>query len=270
MGSNVWLKDVAAIVIAVSLGCLACGKGGGPTGIGDGFGKGGTGDAKPNAWLGGSWLGTYQLKNDDPETTSLTAKFAPVEERSGNFSLTLPERDGAIVTGQYQDFAGTSLLLKIGDSSVSNIGNKGSTTTIDYDLIGNALKITNERVLIRLVRENTGGGGGGGGTTEIPTPDGVFGHWNCADENGYMWRFNFKSETDFAVDIYNTSTETASMWMEGGMTKPDDGSFDKELLVKKSQVEKYIGLKLGATRDSKESLTVTRLDNSVAMACKAA
>ena len=86
---------------------------------------------------------------------------------AGDF-FEIPPGHDAYVEGSYRDFQGKSLMLKVKKSTVSTVGNDGTTTDLSYGLVGNDLELYNDRVLIRLQRPgsstDTGGSGGGSGS----------------------------------------------------------------------------------------------------------
>lgn len=259
------IKHQKSSLLGALLVAYACSGGDGTTGTGrDGGADRNSADG--TAWITGKWTGTYELKSETPDRTAAKAEFVDDDNDSkgaGTFKITLPEKDGGLVKGKFQDFANESLMLSVGDSSISTLGIPGSTTSVDYELIGNDLKIYNDRALLRLVRETSSAdededddSGGGGGS--IPDK-GLVGRWACPDRT-YVWRVHFDSETEFSIDIYSTDGGSASTWIDGTFAAPADTSrFDGMLTVNRAELDKYVGMQLGAKRASPTSLLITRL-----------
>lgn len=276
MGRLNWRFGTVSAIPAALAVLSACSGGGGVAGGGIG-GDGGPGGADASAWVSGYWAGTFQLKDEDePETTTANATFELTEEKAGNFSIVLPERANAQVTGTFRDFAGTSLMLKIAKSAVSSLGADNGTSNVDYDLIGDALKLHNERVTLRLVREQAGEGGTGGGGEGQDGPDGqsdtgLTGQWRCSDGNGYVWHVNFESPTTVAIDVHDAAGAAAPMGMNGDIATaagtPDEARFEGVVTITKADLEKYVGLRIGVKRAGVSSLVFIRLDTEQTMSC---
>lgn len=231
----------------------------------DGGGNPGDGDA--SAWIAGSWTGTFKLKDEDSESMSATAKFTVTDERAGSFTITLPDNDTAAIEGKFQDFAGETLVLTVKKSSISSLGNDTSTSNLDYDLIGDSLKLQNERALLRLVRAKTDDDKTDDGE---PTPQtGMTGHWGCQDTNGYLWAIQIKSETEFSADVTTKNGSRAPIWLDGSVAKiANDAEYDARLTVTDSDVTKYVGMELGFNQTSTDAAEFTRLgDGGQLMSC---
>lgn len=264
--SFIQVRPLSALLLATSLGWLGCGASG-VVGAGAGGGGNPNGD-DANAWIVGDWSGTFALKDDDDTAMSATAKFEVTEDRSGTFSIVLPDNDGATTSGRFQDFAGETLVLDVKTSNISSIGSEGTKSNVDYDLIGNSLKLQNERMLLRLVRDKADDGDDDGDVPD-PVQTGLIGHWGCLDLNGYDWAIQMKSETEFSADVSVKSGGRAPIWLDGSVVKSEAGAeFDARLTVTDSDVEQYKGLALGFKQTATDLATLTRIgDEPTVMKC---
>ncbi len=244
-----FLSGMLRLAISVALTSLcACGAGEGAVG---GGGPGSSGDAtEGGSWLTGDWKGNYKAKakeTDDATAlreTSAEATFKETETRTGEFTIKLPALDKVAVSGIYHDFQGKSLLLDIKESNLSTIGSPNSSTDMDYDLVGDALELHNERITIRLVR-GTGPSDGGGKDGEDPNKDMVVDDWLCRDANEFSWKIEI-SEAAFSLDVFDPTGARESVWMKGDV-KITRGQTDADAVLtvtSSGQKDKYKGLEL--------------------------
>lgn len=232
-----------ALFVAVS---SACDSGTGVTGA-EGNGPS-SGDAK-SSWLTGGWKGNYKNKEAEEGTTlretTAEATFTETEALTGEFEIKLPALDNVSVKGIYHDFQGKSLLLEIKESSLSTIGSPNSSTDMDYDLVGDALELHNDRITIRLVRTAEEAADDEADDEAGKKKDVAIDDWLCRDGQGFNWKIDLK-ETSFALDVFDPDGARESLAMKGDV-KITRGSTDADVVLtvtSSSEKDKYKGLEL--------------------------
>jgi hypothetical protein len=259
---------VAAVVALASVAGVAC-KGAGNQVGGGAPGTQGNGDAAGDAgdWLHGEWTGNYVNKEADAgstlKETTAHAVFVVDEDSvdSGTFEFTLPMLDDVHVSGTFRDFARKSLMLKINESNLSAVGLSGASTSLDYDMVGDALELSNDRVVFRLLR----GGDGDDGDDDDDEDDGdgvpsLLGAWSCDDAHGHTWRVNMRSAEAFSIDVYDSGSTSAGIRMDGGVVAAAGDTLEAGALeVTWCNVADYVGMKLSAERRGNDELRLARL-----------
>lgn len=129
----------------------------------------------PTEQLAADWTGLYRTVDDgkpsgEPQETTLRLLS------NGTFILTLNGNEAARVEGEWSEFQGRSLILKISGSSIPRIGVAGKLIEPSYDLLGSSLKITNDKFELKLYKR-PGGDDSNGGSNQ-PNP-GIIGQWRC-------------------------------------------------------------------------------------------
>ncbi len=259
-----FLSGMLRLAFSAALASLcACGAGEGAAG---GGGPGSSGDAKEGgSWLTGDWKGNYKSKDKETDDvtalreTSAEATFKETETRTGEFTIKLPALDKVSVSGIYHDFQGKSLLLEIKQSNLSTIGSPNSSTDMDYDLVGDALELHNERITIRLVR-GTGSGDEDVEDGEDPNKDKVVDDWLCRDANAFSWKIEIKEAT-FALDVFDPTGSRESVWMRGDV-KITRGQTDADAVLtvtSSGQKDKYKGLELRGNTHGTNLMNLRRM-----------
>jgi hypothetical protein len=247
------------LVLVLAATFLACDGAGSDDG---GAGADGEGDA--TAWIVGNWSGNVRGKETDDGDdgaslveTTVDAKFKGGNDaKTGTFTFTMPQLDNVTVTGAFADFAGKSLLLTIKDSNFSALGMPGSTTDLDYELVGDALELSNNRIVLKLLRrdgEGGGEGGGGeGGGAEAPT--GYPGQWSCYDQAGRTWEFSLGDGDAFDVKVFDPPTP--ALLMSGSYVTDKD--YGVMTVTESNQIANE-GIQFQMTLKNDKTLTITRM-----------
>lgn len=190
-----------------------------------------------------SAIGT--IENPKPsgiQEVPVTMKIEGKSDKEGAFAIILKNVENAIVKGSFRNFAGKSLILSITDSNVSYLGLNGSNTDLPYELTGNSLLFSNEKMTLKLTKivEKD---------KEKETPGeansaavGVFSRWKCQDSNNKVWVLNIKPDKTFNLDIASEKTSRKFLWLDGRIEISNDRDF--LLIAEDSNNEKYRGLKL--------------------------
>lgn len=156
-------------------------------------GDGGTDlNLTPVEQLAADWTGLYRAVEDgkpsgEPHETTLRLLS------NGIFSLTLNDNEAARAEGEWSEFQGRSLILKISGSTIPRIGVAGKLIEPSYELLGSSLKITNDKFELKLYKRS-GSGDSNGGSNQ-PNP-GIIGQWRC------------KSSADRSTSIILSNTNT--------------------------------------------------------------
>lgn len=240
---------VRLLVLAVFATRLAaCDSG---TGVNGGPAEGGgpaSGDAR-SSWLTGGWKGNYKNKEAEEGTTlretTAEATFKETEALTGEFEIKLPALENVSVKGTYHDFQGKSLLLEIVESSLSTIGSPNSSTDMDYQLVGDALELHNDRITIRLVRSADEQASEEDEAAAGKKKDVAIDDWLCRDGQGFNWKIDLR-ETFFALDVFDPNGARQSLAMKGEV-KITRGSTDADVVLtvtSSSEKDKYKGLEL--------------------------
>lgn len=222
--------------------------------------------------LAGTWIGKFNSKTtSDDSLRDKTVKLSlePVDASSGTFRFDLPQMDNVYVRGSYNDLS-HSLLFSIKDSTLSTIGLAGATTELNYDLIGHVLVLDNERINLKLVRDAADGSSdSSGGNSLNPTSDPLLGRWRCRDSSHLVWQLNLKSDTAFALDVFDPSGAGRRVWMTGGSeVSRSENSASALLTVQSSDPALYVGMNLQANLVGDGLLNLRLVtDGGEAMAC---
>ena len=134
----------------------------------------------PLEQLRGEWVGIYSaIENGRPhgEAAEATLKL----EANGAFLLALNNNGSERVLGEWSEFQGRSLILKISGSTIPRVGSSGKIIEPTYLLLASSLRILNEQFELKLTkRQET--------PSEPPgenSPDTkVIGNWRCKSETG--------------------------------------------------------------------------------------
>lgn len=261
------IRFVLATLLLSTGGCSvqdAANAGGGSTG-----GGGGNSSDASEAYLFGEWTGTYAKKTSDdaaarsPTTVKAVFKAVRESELAGDFEFAFPLLDGVKVKGTFVDFARRKLHFTIEESNFSSLGLAGSVTPLNYDLVGNSLEISDERILIELTRD--GARGTDGGKTQDPAAQGPLGgRWVCTDQAGRRWAFQVRSATQFFLDV--TEAGAAALQLDGQVdlltATTEAKAYDAVLTVTGGNSTKYKGLVLKVKLASESSFDLFRMDKN--------
>jgi len=252
-------KSQKAVILGIVLATFGC-RGA----SGDGAaGQGGDGDGQ-GTWLAGDWSGDYKstqaAAGASLSETSVKATFKETGDHAGDFTFELPLLDKVYVKGTYNDFQGKSLLLNVKESTLSTIGTPGVPTDMNYELVGNSLELSNDRVSLRLLRTGDGSGSDQKSNTDDATADEpLLGRWACTDKAGDSWQLYVKSITAFSIDIYPPGGSSSSLWLDGGVAIPvGQSDTDGVLTVTSSANSKYVGMELRAKLQNNVMMTLQR------------
>ena len=149
----------------------------------------------PLEQLRGEWSGIYSaIENGRPhgEAAEATLKL----EANGTFLLTLNNNDTARVQGDWSEFQGRSLILKISGSTIPRIGSSGKIIEPTYSLIASSLRILNEQFELKLTKhEETPNEPPGGNSPDTR----VIGNWRCKSETGRTTNLVLYGNWDFSL-----------------------------------------------------------------------
>ncbi len=148
----------------------------------------------PFEQLVGEWAGIYRaIENEKPfgDASEAVMKLGA----DGVFNLTLNGQEDARVVGQWNEFQGRSLIMKIQGSSVPRIGSAGKLIEPIYEMQGSNLRISDLKFELKLTRKTDKPGE----TPSSTPPTGVFGSWNCADNNGRQTLIKLSSDNSFGL-----------------------------------------------------------------------
>ncbi len=149
----------------------------------------------PFEQLRGEWNGTYSaIENGRPhgEAVEATLKLEP----NGAFLLTLHNNDSARVLGDWSEFQGRSLILKISGSTIPRVGSSGKIIEPTYLLLASSLRILNEQFELKLTkREETPHEHPGGNSPDTR----VIGNWRCKSEAGRTTNLVLYGNWDFSL-----------------------------------------------------------------------
>lgn len=183
--------------------------------------------------------------------------FEGTSEEEGRFLMRLIQTENANVKGTFRNFAGKSLILAIQESTVSTLGLTGSTTDLPYDLTGNSLQISNDRVTLKLMRSGQNQVGPSGSKAPVEGPVGIYGRWKCKDNLGKIWSSNIRPEDKFSIDVSDPSNGQSYLWLDGRVEKGSQGVPDL-LIVERSSQSKYKGLVLKTEKSDESNLSLIR------------
>lgn len=142
----------------------------------------------------GEWSGIYRaIESDKPfgDASEAVLKLGA----DGTFNLTLNGQEDARVIGQWSEFQGRSLIMKIQGSSVPRIGSAGKLIEPIYEMQGSNLRISDLKFELKLTRKTANPGE----TPSSTPPTGIFGSWNCADNNGRQTLIKLSNDNSFAL-----------------------------------------------------------------------
>jgi hypothetical protein len=134
----------------------------------------------PFQQLTGQWDGIYQaFENGKPFGDAAEANLKL--EANGSFLLTLKNPDAPSATGEWSEFQGRSLILKLSGSTIPRIGSSGKLIETTYELLRSSLRVATENFELKLSKR-----------TDAPddTPDGtspnprILGNWVCSSAAG--------------------------------------------------------------------------------------
>jgi len=253
-------KAVIFSIVLATFGCRGAGDGSAGQG-GDGDGQGGQG-----TWLAGDWSGDYKnaqaAAGASLNETTVKASFKETGDHAGDFTFELPLLDKVYVKGTYNDFQGKSLLLNVKESTLSTIGTPGAPTDMNYELVGNSLELSNDRVSLRLLRTGSSDDSSSDqkdNTDDATADEPLLGRWACADKAGDSWQLYVKSITAFSIDIYPPGGSSSSLWLDGGVAIPvGQSDTDGVLTVTSSANSKYVGMELHAKLQNNAMMTLQR------------
>ena len=106
----------------------------------------------PYEQLTGHWNGIYRaIENGKPfgEAAEATLKL----ESNGSFLLTLKSPDAASATGDWNEFQGRSLILKISGSTIPRVGSSGKLVETAYELLSSSLRIATDNFELKLAKQ---------------------------------------------------------------------------------------------------------------------
>jgi hypothetical protein len=234
-------------------GCSQVDMGGAP--------EGGTGTDSFQSQMTGKWDGLMTNKTVDSGSAlrkqTVNAEFSFTTETEGKFVFTLSKLEDARAEGTFIDFAGKSLHLNVTSSTVSTIGTAGTSTSMDYNMIGSNLELFNDRVEFQLIR-------GKDPTPVDPTnsgksdPEGFPGHWTCNDGIGNVWHISIRDNTGFSADIEAADGSSSTIWVDGSLTiSPKDTSLAAGKITS-SRDAGNIGMRLTFSLMGDNSMVVDR------------
>jgi hypothetical protein len=148
----------------------------------------------PFEQLVGEWSGIYRaIENDKPFGDASEAYMKLGAD--GIFSLTLNGQEDARVIGQWSEFQGRSLIMKIQGSSVPRIGSSGKLIEPFYEVQGSNLRISDLKFELKLTRKIDKPG-----DTPSSTPaTGIFGSWSCSDNGGRQTLIKLSNDNSFGL-----------------------------------------------------------------------
>jgi hypothetical protein len=197
----------------------------------------------------GTWEGILinkagSAQENSPTTSkaqevSVLVKFEGKTDQEGKFLFNLKDSENALVKGNFKNFAGKSLILSILESNVSALGLTGSNTDFPYELIGNNLLLTNDRMTLKLTRANLNPNKESSPEGQSPEKS-YFARWKCQDVSDRVWLLNIKDDRKFTLDITNAKSSKKFLWLDGRVEGEEEMKF--LLVVERSQIEKYLGM----------------------------
>ena len=106
----------------------------------------------PFEQLTGEWVGIYRtLDSGKPTGEALSAKLTFNE--NGDFSFVLDSDLTARVEGQWTEFQGKTLILRVTGSSIPRIGSSSKVVEPKYELLGSSLLISSDAYELKLGRK---------------------------------------------------------------------------------------------------------------------
>jgi hypothetical protein len=221
-----------------------------------------------SAGIAGKWKGNFTSKDSEEgsslKDTAAAAVFKADDNKSGEFSITLPRLDDVYAEGTYADMGDGSMMFDVDKSTLSLIGLPGSTPDLKYEYIGNALVLYNDRIRIKLIRDtddedeeiNNGSG----------TSGPLAGTWLCKeDTTNRKWKISIPSSVDFfAIDI--TLQGHSAVWQKGIITT---NTGDKKIVAILSVTESLYGVydgniyNISNITDKSMILTVTKSEDEL-------
>jgi hypothetical protein len=124
--------------------------------------------------LTGEWVGIYRALEAGKPIGDASSASAALKD-NGDFAISLDADATARVEGQWNEFQGKSLLLKVTGSSMPRISVSGKVVEPAYELLGSSLRITGEAFELKLSKKSapTGPQGPGGAQSSF------VGTWTC-------------------------------------------------------------------------------------------
>lgn len=149
----------------------------------------------PFEQLSGSWNGIYRpLSQGQPVEDAAEASMKL--NIDGAFQITLKDTSGAEVLGEWSEFQGRSLIMKIRGSSIPRIGSAGKLLEPSYELRGQSLRVSTELFELKLTKNTPDSGDNSGGSR----PDmGSLGSWSCESADGRVTSIKLASDSTFSM-----------------------------------------------------------------------
>jgi len=169
----------------------------------------------PFEQLVGEWSGIYRaIESDKPfgDASEAVIKLSA----DGTFNLTLNGQENARVIGQWSEFQGRSLIMKIQGSSVPRIGSAGKLIEPIYEMQGINLRISDLKFELKLTRKADKPGE----TPNSTPPTGIFGSWSCSDSDGRQTLIKLSNDNSFSL---SSTKEGERLFLASGRLS-DEGS----------------------------------------------
>ncbi len=170
----------------------------------------------PFEQLVGEWSGIYRaIENDKPfgDASEALMKLGA----DGSFNLNLNSQDEARVVGQWNEFQGRSLIIKIQGSSVPRIGSAGKLIEPIYEMQGSNLRISDSKFELKLTRKTDKPGD----TPSSNPTTGVLGSWSCSNNDGRRVLIKLSNDNSFGL----TSTkEGERLFLASGRFSDEGGA----------------------------------------------
>ncbi len=170
----------------------------------------------PFEQLTGEWVGIYRtLESGKASGEALSASLSFSE--NGDFALSLDSNSTARVEGQWNEFQGKTLILRITGSSIPRIGSSNQVAEPKYELLGSSLLISTDSYELKLGKKAapaTAQGPGGWHTTFV-------GSWVCVGEGQIKTTLLITDSADFKLSSVRKNERA---FIAVGKLSPSDSS----------------------------------------------
>jgi hypothetical protein len=171
----------------------------------------------PTEQLIGQWNGLYRALENGRPFGDATETNLQLNE-NGRFLLKLSSNDSAQALGDWSEFQGRSLIMKISGSTIPRFGVAGKLIEPSYELLGQSLRIAGENFEIKLSKKSEGSGGDTGGNRPDPR---IRGAWICKTTSGRTTKLQVSNGSSFSLT--STTAGERMFLATGTVTAAENG-----------------------------------------------
>ena len=148
----------------------------------------------PFEQLSTEWTGIYRALEDGKPMGDASG-CRVVFSQDGTFSIKLDEDASAKVEGQWSEFQGKTLILRISGSSMPRVGSSGKVIEPSYELLGSSLRVSSQSFELKLTKKS--------GSVQQPTAPGgtstFTGAWTCSNTDNRKSKILITESWDFKL-----------------------------------------------------------------------